>query len=347
MNNKEMVSVIIPVYNKDSYLTECVDSIVQQDFPCLEILIIDDGSIDNSLIVARELSRKYSNIRVFSQKNSGVSAARNFGILESRGDWLMFVDPDDKLKKFCISSLSDHISEGVDIVAACCEVVEENKRIINYFFSEDRIFSDFESKKDLYMQLMDSQYGQPQKFCTAIGVPWAKLYRKSFLIKNRLMFDVSLKRAQDNVFNMYAFSYANTIKYVNVPVYEYTYSHMDNYFNKYRSDFKIVFCNIYNARKNAVEELGLLHDEDLRKAYLRECCKQVIIIFKNVAFHKKSGISFIKRKKLANELYNSGIFNNVLFLQDENIGLKFKNNCLFRIIQRKYFFLFNLLSILR
>ena len=89
------VSIIIPVYNVEGYLIKCIQSIVKQTYSNIEIILINDGSTDESGSICKKMEEIYYNIKVINQNNKGVSAARNAGLKESVGDYIMFVDPDD------------------------------------------------------------------------------------------------------------------------------------------------------------------------------------------------------------------------------------------------------------
>lgn len=97
MQEKELVSIIVPVYNVETYVSKCIDSIVNQNYSNLEIILIDDGSKDNSSKICDEWSTKDRRIKVFHKKNGGVSSARNYGIKKSSGKYVCFVDSDDYL----------------------------------------------------------------------------------------------------------------------------------------------------------------------------------------------------------------------------------------------------------
>lgn len=113
-----MVSVIVPVYNVADYLPKCVDSLLAQTYSDIEILLIDDGSTDNSGIIADQYAERDSRVRTIHQPNSGVSAARNRGLDAMRGDYVMFVDGDDFVSKdFCKVALDLAIEKEVDIVS--------------------------------------------------------------------------------------------------------------------------------------------------------------------------------------------------------------------------------------
>lgn len=117
MQEKPLVSVIVPVYNVKAYLKRCVYSIIAQSYKNLEILLIDDGSTDESGPLCDELSQLDDRIRVFHQANKGLSGARNKGLDEMRGDWVLFVDSDDYISPDCIEVLYGLAGEGVEIVS--------------------------------------------------------------------------------------------------------------------------------------------------------------------------------------------------------------------------------------
>lgn len=106
------VSIVVPVYNTSDYLNECMDSLVNQTFTDTEIICIDDGSSDNSLEILKEYENKYSNIRVFSQENSGQSIARNKGIDYSKGKYVYFMDSDDYLELTALEEMYDIASKN-------------------------------------------------------------------------------------------------------------------------------------------------------------------------------------------------------------------------------------------
>lgn len=91
------VSVVVPAYNVESYIRECVMSILNQTYPCYEVIVVDDGSTDRTLSIINEISKKNQSVQVIHKSNAGVSAARNTGIDAAKGDYIAFVDGDDYL----------------------------------------------------------------------------------------------------------------------------------------------------------------------------------------------------------------------------------------------------------
>ena len=121
------ISVIIPVYNVKAYLEKCVESVVNQDFSDYEIILIDDGSSDGSENLCDRLGEKYPEIKVIHQENKGQGGARNTGIENASGEYLLFVDSDDYIKEDALSFLYKTATEnGSDIVSFGMDFVEED-----------------------------------------------------------------------------------------------------------------------------------------------------------------------------------------------------------------------------
>lgn len=124
----ELITIIIPVYNVEKYLRECLDSVVDQTFPNKEVLLVDDGSTDSSGVICDEYAKRYPYIRVIHKKNGGPSLARNIGINEANGEWLIFLDADDIWNdKDCLSKLYNYATTlNLDIVRFEYQAVNEN-----------------------------------------------------------------------------------------------------------------------------------------------------------------------------------------------------------------------------
>ena len=163
------ISIIVPVYKVEKYLDKCIQSIVDQTYSDLEIILVDDGSPDRCPEICDEWSRKDSRIRVIHQENAGVSAARNAGIRMAQGDYLYFVDGDDwivpTLCERVIRIFTEH--EGVDIVTFDCTIITEDG--VHQGGTEklqNRILSDLDALRELLK-------GNINAF------PWNKVYRRS------------------------------------------------------------------------------------------------------------------------------------------------------------------------
>lgn len=340
---RELVSIIIPIFNKEEYLDKCLSSIRQQTYANIEIIMIDDGSIDNSKEICEEYVNKDKRFSYYYQKNSGVSVARNYGLSLSRGKWIMFVDPDDYLDLTIIEKLISKVDDETDIISCCCNAVINNNLVLNEFFESDRIFEqNFDDKSELIMALMNEQYNAKYNRYTAIGVPWAKLYRKSFILKNNLKFDKDLKRMQDNIFNMYAFDKANKIVYINKPLYFYCCDNIMNINKKYDPLCINYFSKIINIRKNYLDRSKLIKSKEIEQEFNKEVYKLITVMVGKYFFNNKNTKNSIERsKELKKFIANNGY---IEYLKKIDLNKKINNSDRLKIVLlRKNIFLYSLL----
>ncbi len=209
-NTAPLISVIIPVYNPGKYLYHCLDSMIHQTYRNLEIILVNDGSTDDSLNVCRSYAEKDSRIQVLTQENAGVSVARNRGIEIATGDWYSFIDSDDYLEENTYEFLLDTAQkEKADVV--CFEY-----------------FTTFPSREIQHTFRDKSRYGlktraQAVKEQTT-GVPFActKLFSKKVI--GSLRFQVGLARGEDGEFARLAIHNADTVYYADQPLLHYVQS---------------------------------------------------------------------------------------------------------------------------
>ncbi|MGR1373061.1 glycosyltransferase family 2 protein, partial [Streptococcus agalactiae] len=185
---KEKVTVIIPIYNSEAYLKECVQSVLQQTHPLIEVILIDDGSTDNSGEICDNLSQEDNRILVFHKKNGGVSSARNLGLDKSTGEFITFVDSDDFVAPNMIEiMLKNLITENADIAEVDFDISNERdyrkKKRRNFY----KVFKNNNSLKEFL-----SGNRVENIVCT-------KLYKKSII--GNLRFDENLKIGEDLLFN--------------------------------------------------------------------------------------------------------------------------------------------------
>ena len=195
MEKQPLISVIVPVYNVEQYLPRCLDSIINQTYTNLEILLIDDGATDNCGKICDEYAQKDNRIRVFHKENGGQASARNLGLDIAVGDLIMFVDSDDCLLLDMLSIMySAMIRDNVDLVLCNYLKVSENLQLttddsVELAKEELGHYGIFETK-DLVSFLCNGSRG-------CFTVPWAKLYSKNVLQDIRFPLD---KKAHEDEF---------------------------------------------------------------------------------------------------------------------------------------------------
>lgn len=199
--SKPAISVIIPVYNAQDGIKRCVDSLLNQSFKNFEIILLNDGSKDNSLNILKEYELKYSFVRVIDKQNEGVAVTRNKGILLAEGEYTMFMDNDDFVDSDYIETFYQAIHEkNLDLVIGGYKRVNQDNQII---FSQDIQQSEW------------SKY--------IIMAPWAKVYRTEFLKTNNLeFFDYGI--GEDITFNLAAYKTTDKIGLLDYKGYNWYYN---------------------------------------------------------------------------------------------------------------------------
>jgi glycosyltransferase involved in cell wall biosynthesis len=203
---KELISIIVPVYNAQNYIEKCVNSIISQSYKNIEIILVDDGSTDRSPLILDNYAKLDSRIRVIHKTNGGVSDTRNCGLDAAKGDYIGFIDADDWVDVKMYENLHNYLSiHEADI--SCCSYYNEfenyTTKTIN--FRKDRIFNRNESLTNF----LEGSFGR---------AVWNKLFRKSIL-KHR--FDTGMSVGEDSYFFYQAIKNSDKMVFISKPLYHY------------------------------------------------------------------------------------------------------------------------------
>ena len=209
---EEIISIIIPVYNVEQYLAECVNSVRSQTYQQLEILLINDGSTDRSPEICEELAAQDSRIRLIHQENQGLSGARNRGIDEATGAYLIFVDSDDWLPEHHVARLYDKMLEyqADMVIAHHCSFRGEDSTFL-YYTTE--VFEQLYSREEML-----AEYPKRRMIDGVFLSAWAKLYKRRLFDKVR--YPVG-RVAEDAATTYKLYLEAERILYLNEPLYYY------------------------------------------------------------------------------------------------------------------------------
>ncbi|MBR3897728.1 MAG: glycosyltransferase [Bacilli bacterium] len=261
-----LISVIVPIYNSEKYLDKCLDSISNQSYKNLEIILINDGSTDSSLDICKKWKKKDKRIVLIDRENKGVSESRNEGLEIAKGDYISFVDSDDYLDKDCFKTLMKN-NKDYDIIVFNYYITNHNIKKIGI---TDDIQNDF---------LTEIFYNNVK------GYLWNKLYKKALL--NRVKFDKTITMCEDLLFN-YRIACKKNINYYycNLPLYYYfqnensavkkfdsdltkfyAYIQIIELLNnfKYAEDKKVEFMISYKCFKE--KNIYVRNDEQIEKRY--------------------------------------------------------------------------------
>lgn len=254
-----MISVIVPVYNVYEYLDECIESICNQTYKDLEIILVDDGSTDKSGSLCDYYSQRDARIRVIHQENQGLSEARNKGVLKAKGEYIIFIDSDDRIHSMMIQALYDAVELNRAELAICSH----------------RIIQESEEKESLYRDLK----GGPCNIEVLSGrecvqkiyseqsldmvVAWNKIYKKSMFDELRYPAD----RLHEDEFITYKILYPlKRCVYLKIPLYEYRMR------NGSITQNKNICC--INDRADALEERFMYFEQkNDKELYWKALCK--------------------------------------------------------------------------
>lgn len=207
------LSIIIPIYNAALYLHRCIDSILSQSFTDYELLLIDDGSTDESGTICDEYATKDNRIRVFHKVNGGVSSARNLGLDNAIGEWVYFVDADDEVMPNGIKKLYSFVSPLVDLILAGYQICSELGQ--NKFQDPPKLNTKYNASEAIQHIYFDSYYGY-------MGYLWCKLFRRHVIEEQHLRFNEKIFYNEDRLFIVqFICALDNDIQSTNEQVYIY------------------------------------------------------------------------------------------------------------------------------
>lgn len=210
----DKISVIIPVYNEGKYLKQCLDSILQQTYRNLEVILIDDGSTDNTLEISEQYRQKDKRIRVLHKANGGVGSSRNAGLTMANGDYIAFVDGDDWIDKNYFENLYNLLKRKQADVAVC-NYSDYNDQTKLYTF--DVRDDDYYEKVFTVQDWFKLEYRTDlHRMSVLFAVPWCKLFKRS-LFKN-IVYPL-VNRSEDDLTTWKIYLGADHITYANKRMY--------------------------------------------------------------------------------------------------------------------------------
>lgn len=284
------ISIIIPVYNSEKYLRECLDSVLAQIYTDFEVLLIDDGSTDASGAICEEYATRDARFKVFHKENGGVSSARNLGIEKAKGEWITFVDSDDVLTPSYTYSFFP-LERNVDFILQGVVLLFDQKK--------NKLL--FQFKQEEYLSLI--QFLNKYTLYEFFAGPWAKLFSVRILkSNNNLRFKEFMSWGEDVMFNLEYIKHCKSIK--TVVKSEYCYRQIETglsskrlYFENLFEFYKIVKHKLdnlkstygeFNINQHMVLPMQVLLDYTYKKGYKSD----TVISYKNcqlliVEFHKE------------------------------------------------------------
>lgn len=337
--NKKLISVIVPVYKvPETFLRKCIESIINQTFKNIEIILVDDGSPDNCGKICDEYAIIDNRIKVVHQINKGLCGARNTGIKNATCEWITFVDGDDWIEKNLCQILYDSIDDNIDVICSGYVKEYENNKIIRYdnskYFEDGKIYKKPNELK--YMKMMCLN------FTSYISSSCAKLIRKELLQSENILFDEKLMQGAEGIeFCFRLFNKARKIKVIYQYLYHYLYNDQSiTTIPSEKNAYMILGCFEkikHNIDKNDTELLYWYYN---RLIYV--IVTTTISMYFNPTSKEKTTIRIKKYKKyLENEIVEETLRNT------KNIKIDSKRKVVLFCIKRRLYIVLILLGILK
>lgn len=251
-----LVSIVVPVYNAEKYLRRCLDSLINQTYKKIEIILINDGSKDNSLQIMKEYQLKDNRIIIIDKFNEGVSVARNIGINAASGKYIGFVDPDDWIELNMYENMIKTI-EKYDCSIAFCNFTKDRK--IKSTVKKFKIKKNLLKKSDIINYLIGNMIGINDfpKYHYVMGCVWRCLYKKEFIKKFNLLFKPNITVMEDLLFTIEALIYCDKAC-IDRGIYYHYMINKNSTLRKYNKKMWTDLVNVHDILENLLTEADLI-----------------------------------------------------------------------------------------
>ncbi len=274
-----LISIIVPVYNVASYLKQCIDSILSQDFKEYEVLLIDDGSTDESGKICDAYAKVHDHIKVIHSKNEGAGPARNKGIEIATGKYIMFIDPDDWMEPHLLVDMYNQMEKGkADLLiwSLQAKIYNSNNELLT---TKPIIAPELKltTKKQCEQEFINIAMWDD----LLLGVPWNKLYRLSLINEYHIRFP-KLRRRQDIIFNIDYYKHITSLV-TSSTIYSNYRIIKTGYSNKVPQNYYEISLYVYNYFKETLESFGEYthHTKGLLESYFVSDVMNVISLCMN------------------------------------------------------------------
>ena len=245
---EDLVSIIVPVYRVEKYLRKCLDSLIAQTYEKIEIILVNDGSPDNSPQICDEYAQADSRIKVIHQKNQGISAARNTGLSNISGEYVIFVDSDDWISQdTCERAVAAMKEQNVDIVFWSYVREYGDRSLKREIYDQDILF-DGSAFNELFLRLL-GKTNVPETL-DSLSPVWNKMYKTKHIAENIRFVDTKFIGNEDLLYNAQVFLLTKRTFFLNETFYHYRKDALNSFTKGYKEDHlikrKALFCELRN-----------------------------------------------------------------------------------------------------
>lgn len=325
MQNKkeDLVSIIIPVYNTGRKVDKCINSIVHQTYKKIEIIIIDDGSNEETYKIIDQWNFLDDRIKVVHQKNSGVSGARNRGIKEAKGKWIMFVDADDYISLDYVQLM---IENANDYTISICEYIEENH-------DGEKTEKTF----DLQLRNMKLREVFPVLYDKGfINTLWNKIFYSKIIKENKIEFSDKLDLGEDLLFVLEYLRYIEDVVIIKKPLYHYIRYEFGSLRTKKYDNYDLLMMYLNEQVKKYTDLYCDQQFNNIYPVYHRLLSSTMNAYMEIFEINNQINI-FMRSKKIRKKMKQNKILEDVLIYLRKYKGISFFQ---YMMIKRRYFLLY-------
>lgn len=261
------ISIIVPIFNVEKYLSRCLDSLLNQTFKDIEIILVNDGSTDSSLSICKKYAEEDNRIHIINKENGGVSSARNEGIRISSGDYIGFVDPDDWIEIDMYEVLYNRIMYDRSDIAIC------NYKMVYPQKNESVVYNDFNDqiieKKDITNRLIANLVGPENlnsKSKAFMGSVWRLLIKKSIIKNGNIQFPIGIPLMEDTIFTLTTIVNSTKVSVIKGSYYNYIVN-LSSAATSYRNDLDNIQKSVHRIIEDALFRSGDLESLKNRLNY--------------------------------------------------------------------------------
>ena len=287
------VSIIVPVYNAEKYLRQCVESLLSQTYRNVEIILVDDGSPDECPQLCNAYASKDKRVRVTHKKNEGAALARKTGLEVTTGEYVLFVDCDDWIESNTVSDcLNIALRDNADCVMFGYIREYPGKSILNPLFLQDHSYTKEESEQFVHRRivgLVGEELREPQRIDN-LSLFWIHMMKKSVAKKGRIISERIVGTSEDTIFNLYALDGCK-VSYINKCFYHYRKSNAQSITTQHKPDLAEKWDVMYDVMQEYID--GSDRKDEYRTPFLnRVACGMIGLglneIGSSESMHKKS-----------------------------------------------------------
>lgn len=292
---KVEVSILMPVFNVEKYIKYAIESIQAQTLENWELIIVNDGSTDNSSKICDDIAKEDKRIKVIHKSNTGVSDTRNILLNNANGEYIVFVDSDDYIEKNMLEVLINKI-ELYNADLSVCGIIED--KIINDLIVSSKINKyypkDFLEITEMKEYIME--YGNSNLLNSLCN----KLYKNNIIRKSNIVFDTNIENGEDLLFNLEYMKHIKSLVFCEEQLYHYARRQNQSITNKYVDDMYYKGLNIHNVIEEFLNQMGFLTEKN-KCILCRNHVKGIFSAFLNL-FHKNCPMSFNEKILYINKI---------------------------------------------